>query len=218
MPSRFDVLPLKTVTKLVLDVDTETVASITAQERPAQVLNDLVKQRIFVVEDDTLASMRRYVLQARKVGSAKTVVEAYGYLYSQPSTQDVRMSAVAMSVDPVSTDRRYDMNVHLQWPEVDAAAAAFFATTQMRQFARQLPAHSGFGDRMLRQLLYTRAQRSTGMVVQTNDMGSCSIEADRKDYTDVPDIELGAHNLYTHEQQLICLVGATAFAYADTHF
>jgi hypothetical protein len=48
-------------------------------------------------------------------------------------------------------------------------------------------------------------------------MGSCSIESDHQNYTYADTVELWQHNLYNPEQQLICLVGAVAFANADEH-
>ena len=117
----------------------------------------------------------------------------------------------------MSRDGRYGMNVALRWPQIDPEQAAAFATTQMRRFARTLTLHSGQPKDLLEDLIYAQASRNTGVVFQTNPMGSCSIESDHQDYIGVDVVDLWQHNLYNSEQQLICLVGAVAFANADLH-
>lgn len=109
------------------------------------------------------------------------------------------------------------MNVVLRWPEADDRTAAQFVSEQMRKFARTLPLYSKDPRWLLNELVYAHIRRTQGVVIQTNPAGSCSIECDHQDYTDVPTVDLWQHNLYNSEQQLICLVGAVAFANADQH-
>ncbi|MGB3023546.1 MAG: hypothetical protein WBB39_01940 [Candidatus Saccharimonadales bacterium] len=221
LPNRFDVLPLKTTTKLIVDVDEAVDGAVRELERPARVLELLVKQKVFVVESDTAAAMKRYVLRTRTMNNfrdgPKTVVEAYNYLYGLEGKTDPRLPDMRMSSRPISSDGRYGMSVTLRWPEVDEGIAADFATQQMRLFARSLRFHGEMTPKTLNDLVYAVAQREVGILFQTNDMGSCNIESDQGDYTSEPTIELWQHNLYNHEQQLVCLVGAVAFANADSH-
>lgn len=46
MPSRFDALPIRTMTKLTLDVETATVEAAKEQERPAKVFAALLAKRV----------------------------------------------------------------------------------------------------------------------------------------------------------------------------
>ena len=61
MPSRFDVYPMKTMTKLTLDVETAAVEAAKEQERPAKVLAALLGKRVFMVEEDRSLSLSRFV-------------------------------------------------------------------------------------------------------------------------------------------------------------
>ncbi len=221
MPSRFDVSPMKTMTKLTLDVETAAVEAAKEQERPAKVLAALLRKRVFTVEEDRSLSLSRFVLQAKSMNKfaegPSAVIEAYDYIYNRYGSPNEAVPTVDMSVGRVSSDGRYGMNVVLRWPQIDPERAADFATSQMRRFARTLTLHSDQPKDLLEDLVYAQASRDTGVVFQTNPMGSCSIESDHQDYTGIDVVDLWQHNLYNSEQQLICLVGAVAFANADLH-
>lgn len=221
MPSRFDVFPMRTMTKLTLDVETATVEAAKEQERSAKVFAALLGKRVFTVEEDRSLSLSRFVLQAKSMNrfaeGPSAVIEAYDCLYNRYGSPDEALPTVDMSVNRVSRDGRYGMHVALRWPRADPEQAAVFATTQMRRFARTLTLHSDQPRDLLEDLVYAQASRSTGAVFQTNPMGSCSIESDHQDYTGIDVVDLWQHNLYNSEQQLICLVGAVAFANADLH-
>lgn len=221
MPSKFDIHPMKTMTKLTLDVELSTIEAAKGHERPAKVLKALTSKKLFTIEEDRELSLSRFVLQAKAMNRFRegpcTVVEAYHYLYNVYGSPDQVLPTVDMSIKPVSTDHRYGMNVMLRWPQTDPESAANFASTQMRQFARTLDLHSGQSRDLLEDLVYAQARRDTGVSFQTNPMGSCSIESDHQDYTSASTVDLWQHNLYNSQQQLICLVGAIAFANADRH-
>lgn len=221
MPSRFDIQPMKTMTKLTLDVETATIEAAKEHERPAKVLGALVGKRLLSVEEDRSLAISRFVLQAKAMNrfanGPSTVIEAYHYLYNIYGSPNELLPTVEMSAEPVSRAGRYGMNVLLRWPQVNPEHAAVFATTQMRQFARTMALHSDQPKDLLEDLVYAQAIRTTGVVFQTNPMGSCSVESDHQDYTNSDTVDLWQHNLYRSEQQLICLVGAVAFANADKY-
>lgn len=187
MPSRFDIRPMKTITKLTLDVELSTIEAAKEHERPAKILKALTDKKLFTIEEDRGSSLSRFVLQAKAMNRFRegppTVVEAYNYLYNVYSSPDSTLPTVDMSVEPVSTDHRYGMNVVLRWLQIDPERAANFASTQMRQFARTLALHLDQPTWLLNDLVYAEASREIGVVFQTNPMGSCSVESDHQDYT-----------------------------------
>lgn len=222
MPSRFDVRPRKNTTDIFIDVSDDTVAAAYEHERPAKVLDVLVSSDIFSVDRHSALSLQRYILNNKEMAvyadAPKVVVESYHYLYERFGEPDAALPAVQMSMEALDQlNSRYGMHVELRWPECDAAVAATFATSQMQAFARHLAINGKDSEALRKDLIYAQASRTSGVIFQTNPLGSCSIESDHRDYTDVATVELGMHNIYNHEQQLICLVGAVAFANADRH-
>ena len=220
MPSRFDVRPRKNNTDLLLDVEESTVAAAYEHERPAKVLNALTKGNILIEEQDGAAALRRYVLHNKTMAiyhdAPRAVLEAYQYLYDTYSEPDDRLPVVRMSLDPIDIfNSRYGVQIELAWPDCDEDIAATFATERMQAFARHLYNSGKSSERVRQETIYAQANRRQGVLFQTNPMGSCSIESDHRDYTGSRTVDLGQHNIHNAEQQLICLVGAVAFANAD---
>ena len=222
VPSRFDVRPRKNTTDLLIDVDDATVAAAYEYERSAKLLDTLVAGEVFTVEHDSVAALQRYVLRVKAMAkyhdAPRAVSAAYDYLYNGFGEPDETMPVMRMSLDPISAQSsRYGMQVVLRWPECDAPAAAEFATSHMQAFARHLAINGKDSEKLRKELIYAQAWREQGIVLQTNPLGSCSVESDHTDYSDSETVELWQHNIYNREQQLIFLVGAAAFANADRH-
>ena len=148
----------------------------------------------------------------------KAAVEAFNGLYNIGGPAASELPVVMMSHEPIGASiNRYGMYVELRWPLVDAEEAAIFATEHMIKFAKTLPFYSQYDKDMLRSLLYVSADRTDGITVQTNSVGSCSIDSDGNGHKYKPTVELLQHNIYGPQQQLPCLIGAVAFANADSY-
>ena len=66
-------------------------------------------------------------------------------------------------------------------------------------------------------MVYGQIQRENGLTLETNPLGKCSIGTDGLWYEpQEPMLELDAHNIYNHTQQLIIIIGGVALARADT--
>lgn len=224
MAARFDLDVLKTKTNLILQIDTDVLTQATEEERTGRLLRALKKANIFAIGSDQISNTSRVTLRARNLNKYGTnghsdayeaVVACYDDLYAL-AEPDPTMPALEMSHGAVGQGGRRGMTVTVAWPEISADVAADFATEQARRLAYELEyAHAS--RQLINELVYVRADRSRMAIVQTNSMGSCSIESDHQDYTNIKTVELGQHNLYSPEQQLICLVGAVGLATADKH-
>jgi hypothetical protein len=106
----------------------------------------------------------------------------------------------------------YGMQAELQWPNVPDDQVSYFATTAMRQMAKDLGTYS---NDMLPGMVYARVRRSDGITLETNPVASSSMDTDGTEYHETAErVTLYAHNLYTHEMQLICISGLIALAKA----
>lgn len=86
----------------------------------------------------------------------------------------------------------------------------------MRRTARQLK--YGVVDKRsyVDSMVYGSVRRERGITLETNPVGSCSLDTDGSEFESSDErLNLYGHNLYSHEQQLICFTGAVALAYAD---
>ena len=224
MAARFDLDVLKTKTNLTLSIESDTFSQAQENERTGRLLRALKKARIFAFESDqelntSLITLRAHNLVKYSSGghsdAHEAVVACFDDLYALSEQDDATMPGMEMSHGSIGAGRR-GMTVTIAWPEVAASAAARFATDQVRRVACELEyAHAS--RKLLDELVYVQADRTRGAIVQSNSIGSCSIESDHRDYTVDETVELGQHNLYSPEQQLICLVGAVGLATADKH-
>lgn len=218
-PSRFDLVSRRNTTELALDIDQAVVVEAYQSEQlVARYIKVLAEKGVFLHDQDSARAVSRYTLNAEQMGrfrnATQAVIQSYDWLYNSGYEVDRTLPAIKMSPDFISHTCRYGMSLTLRWPDIDADVAAILASQHMRQFAATLPIHRKFNP-LKDQGIYTRANRRCGVVLQTNEMGSCSVESDHRDYTENDTVKLLQHNLYNPEQQLICLVGAIAFAHAD---
>ena len=104
----------------------------------------------------------------------------------------------------------FGMSARLWRPNSPDVELSRNATGSMRSMTNAL---GGFIDKD-----FPAASFSTqsGITLETNPAASSSMDTDGQSYKgSQPIIELYAHNLYTHEAQLICLAGLIALAGGD---
>lgn len=99
----------------------------------------------------------------------------------------------------------YGMDAEMAWPAVTDVEASLAGTRAMRQMAYDLGTYS---DKQIPGMVYAHVDRARGITLETNPAGSCSMDTDGSEYRPTADrVTLYAHNLYTHEMQLICIAG-----------
>jgi hypothetical protein len=115
------------------------------------------------------------------------------------------------------------MSARVLRPEGSHNMTSYHATKAMRRAAKAIRYNHDFAkeenmsnveyDEFINDMVYAHYQPEHGLELQTNPHGSCSMGTVGDEYDPISRyIELEAHNLYTPEQQLICLVGAVAIA------
>lgn len=182
----------------------------------------VAQQLIEVVEGDDSS---RLLLNARKLGakrqhkhrSTRDVVEYLATLAASidPAHHDQALQ-VYMGVSPLGTTGRYGMSAKVRWPDVPDQELAAATTRQMRETATDLRHFPSATARLLPELVYADVSRQHGVTLQTNPMGSCSLDTAGDRYrADEPAFEVHAHNIYSHEQQLICFAGLVAIAHPE---
>lgn len=126
--------------------------------------------------------------------------------------QDPNMT-VNMSLRPIGSDDRLGMDAVLKWPEsVGDFELQVIATNAMVLIANDLRMHS---PRLMDGTVYAMVSRDNGITLETNPMGSCSLDTDGATYDpSKPTMELWGHNIYNHKIQLVCLAGLIAIARA----
>ncbi len=145
------------------------------------------------------------------------------YAYSDPALR------AELYTEP-TFDGRLGMLAEIRWPEqvTDDQALAQLATSAMvaagkaLRYMRDSERYPGKKmnldqwKRHIEKQVYARVDRERGVILQSWGIGSCSLDTDGMNYEPVePTFEVRAHNIYSPEQQLICLAGAVAIANAD---
>lgn len=104
----------------------------------------------------------------------------------------------------------YGMSAKLTRPSVSDTTASRVATYAMQQMAYNLGTYSA---KDIPGMVYAHVSQSDGITLETNPVGSSSMDTDGNEYTENSGkISLYAHNLYTHQIQLICISGLIALA------
>ena len=99
----------------------------------------------------------------------------------------------------------YGMYASMPRPQLPDQEATRYATLAMRHMAHDL---GTYADADIPGMVYAHISRQHGMTFETNPIASSSMDTDGQVYEpDSERIELYAHNLYTHEMQLICISG-----------
>lgn len=222
--ARFDIAPLKTRTNLTLELDTREYGQTLEQDiRIVRFVRGLQQARVFDVEHDTVNDRTQVLLRSHSLGRenrAEHPLAVLNTLYNNVAMRDTLVPQVKMTPTPLdASSHRYGMMTELRWPSAEhIEEASVYATEHMQRFAA--------GAQLFREprqcrdskMVFVQADRSRGITVETNHLGSCNISAGGDDYDpDSDTVTLWQHNLYTTKQQLACLVGAVGFATAHRH-
>ena len=106
----------------------------------------------------------------------------------------------------------FDMSAEIVRPTVSDNFATLIATQAMRQMAHDL---GTYPDKDISSLVYAQVSTTDGITLETYPIGSCSMDTNGDKYNENSEkITLSAHNLYTHDMQLICISGLIALARA----
>lgn len=181
------------------------------------------KDRRFIdlrVPDET-DSLRMYI-NTKKIGAedgeqrrrqaAEQVISVLRGIRTWTDAEELDSNLdVHLGVKPVP-DGRLAISATVKWPEgVTDDAMAGFATTVMQETAHKLH----YERKLIPDLVGAVVDRERGVTLQTNPIGSCSIDTDGSSYNPIEStFEVSAHNIYTSIQQLICFSGAVAIANA----
>lgn len=133
-----------------------------------------------------------------------------------PEDEDAPLRVV-MSSDVLYDGTRLPMGAEVRWPPVEDELMQDITTKVMRRFARDIyyaRIDNGYGyKKLIDGLVYARVHRPDGVTLETNPLGSCSLDTNGSWYDPAEEkAELLAHNLYAPDQQLICLAGLAAFS------
>lgn len=130
---------------------------------------------------------------------------------------------ITVSPQRLNDGTRLGLDVVAKWPSPEIAKPIHnsIVTGVMRQVAldvrygRSPYDSSNDYKRMLDQNVYADIDRIHGVTLETNPLGSCSLGTDGSYYDSQNNsVELLYHNIYGHDQQLILIAGAIAFAHA----
>ena len=125
--------------------------------------------------------------------------------------QDLNLR-VKLSRLPVGNTGRYRAYMQVRWPDLPDDQIAQIATRHMQDSALKLRYQT---KAQIPGLVYGVVNRSTGVTLETNNLGCCHVGTDGSLYRPSrPRFELYAQNIYSPVQQLICLVGGVAIARA----
>ena len=218
MTAQFGIESLKTRTNLTLSIDNETLELACEDERINRFLKGLRKARIVGIDDGDYASLItvRSSSLNRYTDVPDITVQVLDTLYNAADA-DNRIPTVRMSHGTIGVSgSRRGMHLALRWPDVDINDANRFATLQMQNFAESVNLTGNSRLNTADDFVYVRGVRKSGMIIETNPLGSCNISSGGDDYNASADVvKLWQHNIYSPEQQLACLMGAVSFATAD---
>lgn len=185
-----------------------------------------------VVVSELSSDMHRATIMTRRIGRApeqfrdgvsKDVISFFEGIHTWT---DANEADPKISVD-VWTGRLFDRTrlgivMDVRWPNMSDQSMAALTTGVMRSIAKDIkysrydndsPAKHG---RLVDMLVYSQINRNQGVTLETNPVGSCSVDTDGMWYdSEESSFKLESHNIYTHEQQLIVIAGAIALAHAE---
>lgn len=114
-----------------------------------------------------------------------------------------------------STDGRLPMYFYFDWPSKDGAALTETTTAFMRDTAQAIGYENGQKGRY-RGTVGAYIDRQAGVRLLTEPLMACELSTAGSNYDPAEErVELSAHNLYSADQQLICLAGALTLAQHD---
>jgi hypothetical protein len=162
------------------------------------------------------ASARRKRLPARRETALHVITASLASVCNFALSDDEPKLDVWIGSERHGIAGRLGMEADVRWPQMDDKKLSQLATHKMLQtavalgYAQDRPLAGKMG------LIYAEVDRSRGVTLQTNPIGSCSVDTDGMWYKpEDPVIKLLQHNLYNSDQQFIILAGAIAIAHAE---
>jgi hypothetical protein len=208
-------------TRMCLDVPHDIMQTSLAKSRSFSRILNLTDPKYRVIDYTVGDGSTRLLFKTRKIGhSLEEIKESKcGQILSVVNTaltfarddrQDPNLE-MTIGLNPIGRGDRYGFDALVKWPEKNEAEVASSTTQAMRRTARDLryvePSTS------LDDMVYARLRRRSGVTLETNEIASSSLDTDGQSYDPHnPTIDLSAHNLYSHQMQMICLSGLIAIA------
>jgi hypothetical protein len=146
-------------------------------------------------------------------------------LLNMPYLQEEDSEPIAAAVGHyrgMNDTGRLAIACEIRWPEpaINNASLSTLGTAVMLRAATELD-YDDISQKPRRHqrgrgLVYAHVDRQQGVVLETNEMGSCSMGTDGSWYRpEEAEFSISSHNIYGIDQQIICLAGAVAIARAD---
>jgi hypothetical protein len=112
---------------------------------------------------------------------------------------------------------RLPVSVELDWPDgIDDATLSRLGTEYMHAAALGLRMFDGDDEQERLEGVFAHVDRTSGLTLQTNPIGSCAVDTVPMDYMlGEGHVRAVDHNIYSAEQQIVCVSGALAIAYAE---
>jgi|GEM_PF-4345762 len=165
---------------------------------------------------------RREAVHEQRLGRVVRVLSGLsGYNYSPADDQELR--ALSFGEARSHAEGGVSLAAELVLPDVDDQRLSNFTTRVMQGMARQLRYEQRIGRRKGRYTGFIFAaidRRETrgggGVRLETNPRTKAHMSLEQIDsLPERPVVNLAAHNLVTHKQQLICLAGIAAITHAE---
>lgn len=207
--------------QMALDVPQDIFDKAADHSRLALALGKSAQKR--VVDIEPIADGTRLLLNTKRAGKAQDSIARCREITSSlevirhytPLEQADPKLNVRMGLDSVNHTGRYMMLARVAWPHSQDEVVASHATTAMRRIASVM---NYMPKLILDESVYAQVDRQNGVTIETNPVGSCSLGTDGMVFNpDEPTFDVDAHNIYTPEQQLICLAGLIAIARSDEY-
>ncbi len=155
-----------------------------------------------------IGAIQDHVKKSTRIKQVARVIS--GVSVSTPTERQDPMLNVYMSTHRLQDGTRLPMYAEVKRSTEDNIIMGQIATDSMRRTAREL---KYCGGDILDSMVYAQVD-DNGVTLETNPLASSSLDTDGSDYdNDSETIKVYAHNLYSHEMQLICLTGLIRLAH-----
>lgn len=173
-----------------------------------------------VVISKPIEEGRRLIFSTRRAGNLpdkykrdrckQMVIAINEVVQAAPDNLQDPSLALELGDDYINDGDRFGFNAYVKWPDADLVAVQDIATKAMHRTAKDLKYAQGCN---LNGMVYAQLSRQYGVTLETNSIASASLDTDGTSYNPEDSvINLSAHNMYSHEMQLVCLSGLIAIA------
>ncbi len=153
-------------------------------------------------------------IKRRRIGTMRHLMRAITLTATVTSAE--RGIDIYIGESPLEDGVRLPISVELDWLDVDDTILSHLGTEYMRTAAQALRMHGNDNVPEDLERVFAHVDKSRGLTLQTNQIGSCAVDTDAMSYfPDEGHVRATGHNIYSAEQQLVCVTGGLAIAYAD---